>query len=296
MPGPLAGPNADCVPESAGSTQSGAAHEGHEGDITVGDATNSGGETRSGLLVARFVRYPGCQQLVVWLPQPGHTGYLELVVHQRDRGVRERAPVVSRLSGSVQILFDTLAWPPGDYRIDVSHAQGWCHSLALRKWPPGVAQPMNGPIAAVAPEPGLIAPVAPEPEPIVYRDGFGQVVPDADLVLRRQVLAALKRRFLRRLRYEGTFRAGAIVYEDGESQIRFAHEMGRGACRLRVRIPAAAHWQSATGTPLAERDDIVAFVAECVQREQAGGWRYEIAPEAIDFYGPTVAPNSGPSS
>jgi hypothetical protein len=78
----------------------------------VGDATNSGGETRSGLLVARFVRYPGCQQLVVWLPQPGHTGYLELVVHQRDRGVRERAPVVSRLSGSVQILFDTLAGRP----------------------------------------------------------------------------------------------------------------------------------------------------------------------------------------
>ncbi|MBP6813495.1 MAG: hypothetical protein KA169_01315 [Burkholderiaceae bacterium] len=264
----------------------------HEGEITLGDATNSGSGALSGLLVARFVRYPGCQQLVVWLPQPGHTGYLELLVHQLGRGVCERAPVSSRLSGSVQILFDTLSWPPGEYRIDVTHAQGGCHSIALRKWPPGAAQHLNGSIVPPAPP----APVGPDPRPIVYRDGFGRVVPDADLVLRQQALAALTRRFLRRLRYEGTFRAGAIVYEDGESLIRFAHEMGSGACRLRIRIPAAAHWQSATGTALTERDDIVAFVAECVHREQTGGWRYEITPEAILFYGPTVAPNSGPSS
>jgi len=264
----------------------------HEGEITLGDATNSGSGALSGLLVARFVRYPGCQQLVVWLPQPGHTGYLELLVHQLGRGVCERAPVSSRLSGSVQILFDTLSWPPGEYRIDVTHAQGGCHSIALRKWPPGAAQHLNGSIVPPSPP----APVAPDPRPIVYRDGFGRVVPDADLVLRQQALAALTRRFLRRLRYEGTFRAGAIVYEDGESQIRFAHEMGSGTCRLRIRIPAVAHWQSATGTPLADRDAIVAFVADCVQREQASGWRYEIAPEAILFYGPSVAPNSGPSS
>lgn len=275
LPGAPAGPGVD-----------------HEGEITLGDATNSGGDALSGLLVARFVRYPGCQQLVVWLPQPGHTGYLELLVHQLGRGVRERAPVSSRLSGSVQILFDTLSWPPGEYRIDVTHARGGCQSIALRKWPPAAAPHLNWPIAPPVPP----APVAPDPRPMVYRDGFGRVVPDADLVLRRQALAALTRRFLRRLRYEGTFRAGAIVYEDGESQIRFAHEMGSGTCRLRIRIPAVAHWESATGTALTERDAIVAFVAECVRREQASAWRYVIAPEAILFYGPTVAPNSGPSS
>ena len=108
--------------------------------------------------------------------------------------------------------------------------------------------------------------------------------PDFDLVLRQQVLAALSRRWQRRLAFEGNVRAGTVVYIDGERQIRFWHEMGGGDCKLYINLPAEAQWAAATGTPLSERDEIVRFVAERVQQEKASGWRYEISAAAIEFY------------
>ena len=288
----------------------------HEGEISLGAAINRGIGPPSGLLTARVARYPGCQQLVLWLPRPGHAGYGELTVRERANGVRERAPVTSRLSGSVQILFDTLAWPPGEYDIEVAHRDGWRHSIAVRKWPPGLMGNTAGAVdggqiaagAVAADSEAADADAAEVRAPIVYRDGFGQVLPDADLELREHALAALARRFARRLRYEGSLRAGVIVYEEGDVRIRFAQEMADGAGRFTIELPDAGQWEGVTGALLSDRDDIVSFVAQRVQREQAGGWRYEITPRAINFYqeapgrsataccAPTLAPNSGPSS
>lgn len=247
----------------------------HQGHIVIGDIRTIGSAAGAGEPTVKFVWYPGCQQLILWLPQPGHLGYDELVV-SRDGEVVERAPVMSRLNGSVQMLWDTLDWAPGAYAIAISHDAGWRHEVELRKLEAGVVPP---------PEP--VAPVAPVEElhgPVVYQDGFGNIVPDADLEMRAGVRQELVSRFGRRLEYEGNFRAGTIIYVDGDLRIPFYHEMCGGEMKFSIDLPAVECWQAETATPVSQRDEIVAFVAERVKREQAPSWRYEITGRSIDFY------------
>jgi len=120
--------------------------------------------------------------------------------------------------------------------------------------------------------------------PIVYRDGFGNVIPDTDLELRGQAQRDIARMFERRLEYEGNFRAGTIIFIEGDARIRFAHEMTGGAMAFTIEVPSPEHWEGFTKTPLARRDEIVAFVAERVRIEKANSWRYEITDESIDYY------------
>lgn len=246
----------------------------HEGHVVIGDVRTSGGMADAGKPTVKFVWYPGSQQLILWLPRPGHQGYGELIVTRGGEEI-ERAAVMSRLNGSVQILWDTRAWAPGEYLIAISHADGWRHEVELRKLEAGVAPP--------APE--RLAPVEDAPRgPIVYRDGFGNVVPDLDLEMREGVGREVARRFAQRLEYEGNFRAGTIIYVDGETRIPFYHEMCGGEMKFSIDVPAVEHWVAATGTPLSRRDEIVAFVAQRVKQEQASSWRYEITGRSIDFY------------
>lgn len=258
---------------------------GIEGDIEIGAVANIGAPEQVGLLTARFVRYPGCQQLTLWLPQSGYHGYGALRVLMSNSKVIEQTTVAERLNGSVQILWDTLEWEAGAYRIEIDHDDGWRHVLALRKFEP-IAESEEP-----APVPRVMAPRAPSPEaasrasaPIVYRDGFGRVLPDQDMVLRKQALEDLKNRFSRRLRYDGNFRAGTITYVEGDLQIAFSHEMGGGGCKFYIDVPSAAQWEAHTGTPLARRGEILLFVAQTVQREQASSWRYKIEADTITYW------------
>ena len=248
----------------------------HEGQIAIGNIRASGGTGEAGQPVVRFVHYSGSQQLMLWLPRPGYQGYGELTV-TCDGDLIERAPVMSRLNGSVQILWDTLAWAPGDYLIAISHAEGWRHEIELRKLASGV-KPLD---------PERVAPAEEEPRgPIVYRDAFGNVIPDLDLEMRAASGRALARKLSRRVDYEGTYRAGTITYVDGDARIAFPYEMCGGALKFSIEVPAAEHWEAATGTPLSSRDEIIAFVAQRVGQEQASSWRYEITGCSIDFYDP----------
>jgi hypothetical protein len=246
---------------------------GHEGHIVIGDTRTLNAPPEIGVLTLRFVYYPGAQQLILWLPQSGYHGYGDVTV-TRDGALIEQATVRERLNGSVQILWDTLAWVPGDYLIKITHADGWLHEVALQKLEAGVAPPQ--------PEP----PPAPPPSDttIVYRDGFGNVIPDMDLEIRAQAQVKLARTFGRRLEYEGTARAGSVIYIDPVRRIVFENELCRGALQATIYIPTAAHWEAATGAPLAMRDEIVAFIAQRVQHEQASNWKYRITDASIDFY------------
>jgi hypothetical protein len=245
--------------------------EAHEGVVGIGDCLNVDAPTDLKLPTVKFVRYPGAQQLILWLPKPAHEGYGELAV-TRDGVDVERGPVTDRMNGSVQILFRTLEWPPGEYRIAVTHKDGWRHEVALKKYPPG-EQPPAPPVVEEAPR-----------GPIVYRDGFGNVIPDTDLEMRAQAKRDISRMFGRRLEYEGDYRSGTIVFVDGDARIRFAHEMSGGDVKFSIEIPSAEHWEGFTRTPLSKREEIVAFVAERVRVEKANGWRYEITDESIDYY------------
>ncbi len=248
--------------------------EAHEGVVGIGDIRTVDGPEGLKPPTLKFVHYPGSQQLILWLPKPVHEGYGELSV-VRDGVDVERGPVSRRVSGSVQILFATLEWPPGEYAIAITHKDGWRHEIALKKYPPG-EQPPVPPREPVVEEPSR--------GPIVYRDGFGNVIPDTDLEMRGQAQRDVARMFGRRLEYEGNFHAGAIVYIDGDTRIRFSHEMGGGGVKFSIEVPSAEHWEGFTKSPLKKRDEIIEFLAERVRIEKANSWRYEITDESIDYY------------
>ena len=245
----------------------------HEGALLVGALCNQGAGAPAEHLTARVAQYPGCQQLQVWLPRPGWQGYGRLSLQALASGVLiEEAPVGERLSGSVQLLFDTLAWPPGAYRLSIEHAEGWAHQLELLK--------LDGP----APAPPPAAPEPPGETPIRYRDGWGRPLPDEDLLLRLRLLERLQQRFARRLEIEGSARAGQLHYTEPELRLSFDYEMGAAPCAVWVQVPAPAQWRAQTGTPPARRDEILHFVAESLRQQRGPGWRYEIGEREISFY------------
>ena len=114
----------------------------HEGHVVIGDIRTLDAPPEIGVLTLRFVHYPGAQQLILWLPQSGYHGYGDVTV-THNGAVIERAPVRSRLNGSVQILWDTLPWAPGSYLIVITHDDGWRHEAALQSSNP--ASPRQNP-------------------------------------------------------------------------------------------------------------------------------------------------------
>ncbi|MBH9579241.1 hypothetical protein [Inhella proteolytica] len=243
----------------------------HEGALQIGALCNRGPGAPAEHLTARVAQYPGCQQLQVWLPRPGWQGYERLSLQALEpEGLIEEAPVGERLSGSVQLLFDTLAWPPGAYRLRIAHAEGWAHELELRK--------LDGP----APAPPPAAPEPPAETPIRYRDGLGRPLPDEDLLLRLRLLERLQQRFARRVEIQGTPRAGQLLYAEPGLHIAFDYEMGAQPCQMRVLLPSAAQWAAQTGCAPERREEILQFLAERLDRQQ--GWRHEISEREIAFY------------
>ncbi|MBK8198474.1 MAG: hypothetical protein IPK75_08885 [Acidobacteria bacterium] len=246
---------------------------GHEGQIVLGAPVNRAAPAGTPLLTAKFVHYPGSQQLILWLPQDGHSGYRTFRIRGPAGGRVEEAELTSRLNGRVQILIDTHPWLPGDYFVEITHREGWSHELSLTKLEEGVAPP--------APEPPPVP--KSDGQPIVYRDGSGKVLPNHDLQLRAKALEKLTARFTRRLEFEGNVRAGTIIYIEGSLRLKFYHEMCGGGVHFSIDVPTPEKWESETGRPLAERDDIVQFVAAETQRRQARTWSYVIHPNRIDF-------------
>jgi hypothetical protein len=249
----------------------------HPGAIEIGANCNVRAPEGMGLMHVRYARYPGCQQLQVWLPQPGREGYSELRVAGARGKVLEQSRVEDRLNGSVQLLFDTLAWPPGPLVLEISHEQGWRHRLEMHKLRAD-EQPTAAPQMAASGQ----TPTR-RRKPITYRDGFGRVIVEQDLLLRQAASEALAIRLARRLVYEGYFRAGTFTYIEGELRIRFSQEMGAAPCQAVLDVPRAEHWQAHTGTPLQRRDEIMGWVAEQATR-QIGGSRFEIGAAWISIF------------
>jgi hypothetical protein len=250
----------------------------NEGQVVVGAIGTVDAPPSVGVPTVRYVYYPGAQQLILWLPQSGYHGYRD-VTRTHGAEIVEKETVRNRLNGSVQILWNTLHWPPGNYLITITHEEGWRHEVALTKLAEGVEPP--------APEPPDPEPISNPPgysEPIVYRDGAGNVIPDVEREIREKIHRDVARKFARKLEYEGTYRAGTIIYTDGDHTIRFYHEMCGGSLHFSIDIPAADHWVAATGLPLSDREEIVNFVAAQVKRDQAPTWNYRITPNTIDFY------------
>jgi len=252
--------------------------EQYFGVIVIGETGNvDAQEDIPGIEKTQFVHYPDCQQLSIWLPQSGYDyGAMRLIDVPTQQVINE-CPTSHRLNGSIKLLWDTLEIAPGDYLIEIDHPDGWKHRIAIKKYPEQEAPAPEAPAATPPPTENASGYT-------VYRDGFGNIMPDEDLIIREKAFKTLATRFSRRIEYEGTFRAGEIIYVDNEKRIRFSHEMGGGNCMFYIDIPTEAQWEAQTNTPLAERQEILEYVASTVRSQQASNCRYEIRENEIAYY------------
>ena len=226
----------------------------------------------------RFVHYPDCQQLIIWLTHPGREyGNMRLISNNKNEIVGEW-PVSDKLSGSIQILWDTLSIAPGQYSIEIDWNNGGQHTIDIEKFEEGIVIKNEQPDTTAKDDKEKSS------EPIQYRDGFGNIIENEDLILREKVKKELNRRFFRHIEYEGNFRSGTIIYFDNDIRIEFYHEMGGGNCMFYIDIPTEEKWEAQTKTPLSSRKEILEFVATTVQRQQASNCNYEIKSNGIGFY------------
>jgi hypothetical protein len=254
-----------------------ASSNAYHGQIALGSIASAGAPADLALPKVQFVHYPDCQQLIVWLPGYGRD-YGALRVERRDGAdVWFAGTVDDKLSGSIQLLFDTVPLPPGSWRLCIEHRSGFRHVVEFDKLAAGVALPVPTPPTAAAPPASNVA------GPHVYRDAAGERLPNQDVQLRERAQRDLVARFTRHLEYEGNYRSGYVTYVEGDLRIRLLHEMGGGGCKFYVEIPPPERWQAATGVSVSRRDEIVRWVAAALQREQAPSWRYEIEADQIVF-------------
>ena len=116
-----------------------------------------------------------------------------------------------------------------------------------------------------------------------YKDGFGHILPNEDLVLREKVTKELVEQFTRHVTYEGSFRSGYVIYIEGDKRLRFMHDMGDGDCKFYIEIPTEKQWENNTKLPLSRRSDILSFIAHAVQSDHASNWQYEIREDSIYY-------------
>ena len=121
-------------------------------------------------------------------------------------------------------------------------------------------------------------------EYIVYKDGFGRVLPNEDLLLREKVIKKTFDKITRHLEYISHGKDGEVIYIEGEKRIKFLMEVGAYDCAFYVNIPTESEWEKATKFPLSEREEIIIFVAERTQRDQASSCIYKISDGEIAYY------------
>lgn len=244
------------------------------GPISIDKVENPGTGDQPGLSAndLLFVHYPDCQQLSIWLPVPG-SAYDHLRLLDAENGsLLEEWPVSEKLSGAIKILWDTLSLPPGKYHAQLFKNGQCLHQVSFTKYKEGEPEKVPAP---------LIPETEPDPAPIVYRDGLGNIIPDEDLLLRKKILQEMEDRFTRKLSYTSSGRSGTVIYTEGVISLTFYYELGGGNCIAFIDIPPAGQWEKRTGLPLDRREDILLFVAQRSQADQAPNGRYQIGADAI---------------
>lgn len=221
----------------------------------------------------KFVHYPDCQQLIIWLPAPG-MNYDEYVIKNGNGKIIEQEKVADKLNGSIQLLWDTVPFLPGEYSAEFKHKSGGLNIVRFTKhkmgWKPVVEE--------------KIIESAADSTPIVYRDGFGNVIVEEDLLIRKKALEDIENKFCRRIRYEDQGRSGYVIYSDNKNEIRLLYELGGGDCMVYVNIPTEATWEKETGISQADRKEILEYIASVVQMQQASNCYYKINESSIDYY------------
>ena len=270
----------------------------HEGIIEIISIKNTGSNASSiGTLTARFVRYPGCQQLSVWLPEYGSNGYGEyLITEVNNNKILYKGNVADKISGTILMTWETISWPAGEYIIEINHPKEGSHVLHFKKLEEDAIVPKDKIVempVAKAKSPSLGKSLIPKKVRKnnnndslwkVYTDGFGNPIPNEDRMIRDRVFEDLVTKFSRRIEFEGSYRSGYVTYIEGDLRIRFLHEMYGGEFKFGIEIPEESKWEEVTKVPFARRQEIIEWLAEAVQREQASTWQYIIREKDIAYF------------
>ncbi len=224
----------------------------------------------------RFVHYPDCQQMSLWLPEYFMEYHNVIIQNIVDNVVIFDQKVEHIINGSIKILLDTLFICPGTYELIINKKSGVVHIVRFKKYP-------EGQLISI-PEITPSIPFDLDSEPIVYRDGFGNVLPNEDLLLRQAIIDKTINKITRRLEYISQGRGGEVIYLEGNKSIKFYMEMGGGNCVFYLDIPSISAWEKTTNFPLSEREDIINYVAEQTRRDQASSCTYKISDTEITYF------------
>ena len=152
----------------------------HNGIIELGSAENTGiAADLIGLLYAQFVYYPDCQQLQVWLPKTkfyksDYGNYL--ILNKETQNIEEQGKVEDKVDGSVKMLFDTLYLSEGNYVLEIEDPLGGKLFLPFQKFFEGYLPKKEVIIEEPSTEDSLWK---------VYKDGFGNDIPNEDRAIRQ---------------------------------------------------------------------------------------------------------------
>jgi hypothetical protein len=222
----------------------------------------------------RIIHYPDCQQLVIMLPAY-YTAYKTIEIFKEDGGeIIYQADVNNIISGSVQIIIDSLFIPPGSFTINIIRFDEGLHKIKLRKSTPK-------PAPEKIPYKGLLYD---RYGYIVYRDGFGNILPNEDLELRENLIENLQQELKPDISYFNTGRDGYLIFKEKDKSFRCEMEMGGGNAMFILYIPTAETWEAETGFLISERDRIIKLIAQTTQREQAGGATYLLGDNEIVYF------------
>lgn len=121
-----------------------------------------------------FVHYPDCQQLIVWLPEYyNNYSTISIVDSDSEENIFQNN-INDIISGGTEIIIDSLFIRPGNFVVSIQANCGLTHEIYFNKLKEG---------EKVSPTP-VDKPVEDEDvvkEPIVYRDGAGNIIKNEDL-------------------------------------------------------------------------------------------------------------------
>jgi len=86
-----------------------------------------------------------------------------------------------------------------------------------------------------------------------------------------------------KLEYTSNGRHGYVVYKDHTGELSFYYEFGGGNCVAIMNVPSEAEWSKQTNRPLADRDEILTFVAAQATKDQVQNGYYEIKESWIEI-------------
>lgn len=226
----------------------------------------------------KFVQYPDCQQLILWLPDNG-IKYKNVILYNSDlQAEKWNKEITQVLNGSIQIILDSSLIAPGNYKLLIQKCDGLMHEISFFK-----AAEYNKPVE----EKIIYTPEAYiQNEAIIYKDGFGNMLPNEDLILRDEVMVKTFNKFMRDVKYENQGRGGYAIFVEGLKSIKFEMEYGGGDCIFILYIPSSEKWETHTAFSLRDRDEIIKFVAERVLRDQttSSDAYYKISETDIAYF------------